>query len=250
LEYSYNRRGVAAEFRILFTGYVGERVAGTVSFVRDGEVRAVVDPGMVPEPAAILGPLAELVHSPDEITDVIFSHHHPDHTLNAALFPRARFHDFWAIYRGDVWERRPAEGFALSPSIRLMETPGHTPQDITTMVSTSVGTVAFTHSGGQRWGRRRTLWPRTRQPSIATAHACWRPRGSSSPAMGQRSSPQPRRPASPATNLLLLQSMMITLARAWVGYDWATNPVNQTSTSCPFRRSLKDPFVEAPTRPR
>jgi glyoxylase-like metal-dependent hydrolase (beta-lactamase superfamily II) len=145
LDYSYNRRGVAAEFRILFTGYVGERVAGTVSFVRDGEVRAVVDPGMVPEPAAILGPLAELVHSPDEITDVIFSHHHPDHTLNAALFPRARFHDFWAIYRGDVWERRPAEGFALSPSIRLMETPGHTPQDITTMVSTSVVTVAFTH---------------------------------------------------------------------------------------------------------
>src|SRR3989441_549604 len=109
----------------------------------EDDVRAVIDPGMVPEPAAILGPLGELVHSPDEITDVIFSHHHPDHTLNAALFPRARFHDFWAIYRGDIWERRPAAGFALSPSIRLMETPGHTPQDISTIVSTSEGTVAF-----------------------------------------------------------------------------------------------------------
>ncbi len=143
--YSYNRRGVGAEFRVLFVGYVGDRVASTVSFVREGEVRVVIDPGMVPEPAAILGPLGEVVHSPDEITDVIFSHHHPDHTLNAALFPRARFHDFWAIYRGDVWERRRAEGFALSPSIRLMETPGHTPQDITTMVSTGEGVVAFTH---------------------------------------------------------------------------------------------------------
>jgi len=145
LVYSYNRRGVGAEFRVLFVGYVGDRVASTVSFVREGEVRVVIDPGMVPEPAAILGPLGEVVHSPDEITDVIFSHHHPDHTLNAALFPRARFHDFWAIYRGDVWERRRAEGFVLSPSIRLTETPGHTPQDITTMVSTGEGVVAFAH---------------------------------------------------------------------------------------------------------
>jgi glyoxylase-like metal-dependent hydrolase (beta-lactamase superfamily II) len=142
---SYNRRGVAAKFRVLFEGYVGDRVAGTVSFVRDGDVRVIIDPGMVPEPAAILGPLAKLLLSPDEITDVVFSHHHPDHTLNAALFPRARFHDFWAIYRGDVWEQRAAEGFALSPSIRMIETPGHTPQDITTMVSTSEGIVAFTH---------------------------------------------------------------------------------------------------------
>jgi glyoxylase-like metal-dependent hydrolase (beta-lactamase superfamily II) len=136
---------VAAKFRVLFTGYVGERVASTVSFVRDGDVRVIIDPGMVLEPAAILGPLGQLVDSPADITDVIFSHHHPDHTLNAALFPRARFHDFWAIYRGDVWDRRPADGFALSPSIRLLATPGHTPQDITTMVSTSEGTVAFTH---------------------------------------------------------------------------------------------------------
>ena len=134
-----------AEFRVLFTGYVGDRVAGTVSFVRDGEVRVVIDPGMVPGPAAILGPLEELVDAPQEITDVIFSHHHPDHTLHAALFPNARVHDFWAIYRADVWERRPAEGYALSSSIRLMETPGHTPQDITTIVATSAGTVAFTH---------------------------------------------------------------------------------------------------------
>src|SRR5439155_761830 len=82
---------VAAEFRVLLTGYVGDRVAGTVSFVRDGDVRVIIDPGMVPEPAAILGPLGEVVDSPEEITDVIFSQHHPDYTLNAALFPRARF---------------------------------------------------------------------------------------------------------------------------------------------------------------
>lgn len=136
---------MAAGFRVLFAGYVGDRTASTVSLVRDGEVRVIIDPGMVPEPAAILTPLEKLIGSPDRITDVILSHHHPDHTLNAALFPRARVHDFWAIYTRDLWETRAAEGFALSPSIRLIETPGHSPQDITTMVSTDEGTVAFTH---------------------------------------------------------------------------------------------------------
>jgi glyoxylase-like metal-dependent hydrolase (beta-lactamase superfamily II) len=136
---------MTAEFRVLFTGYAGERVASTVSFVRDGDVRLIVDPGMVPEPASILSPLERLVGPAESITDVVFSHHHPDHTLNAALFRRARVHDFWAIYKGDVWQDRPAEGFVLSPSIRFIETPGHTPQDITTMVTTADGIVACTH---------------------------------------------------------------------------------------------------------
>jgi glyoxylase-like metal-dependent hydrolase (beta-lactamase superfamily II) len=34
---------------------------------------------------------------------VVFSHHHPDHTVNAALFPAARIHDHWAMYVGDRW---------------------------------------------------------------------------------------------------------------------------------------------------
>jgi glyoxylase-like metal-dependent hydrolase (beta-lactamase superfamily II) len=137
--------GMAAEVHVLFNGYVGERTASTVGFIRDGAARVIVDPGMVPDPRAILDPLAALGEPPAAITDVVFSHHHPDHTLNAALFPNARFHDHWAIYRGDVWESRPAEGFLVSPSIRLIETPGHTPQDITTLVGTSAGIVAFTH---------------------------------------------------------------------------------------------------------
>lgn len=142
----------SAEVHILFNGYVNDSdtptanyVASTVGFVRDGDVRVIIDPGMVPDPKAILEPLAALGESPANITDVVFSHHHPDHTLNAALFPNARFHDYWAIYKGDVWENRDAEGFNISPSIRLIATPGHTPQDITTLVGTADGVVAFTH---------------------------------------------------------------------------------------------------------
>src|SRR5437016_1768229 len=141
-----------AEVHMLFNGYANDGdtpavsyVASTVGFVRDGDIKVIIDPGMVPNPDAILGPLAALGELPENITDVIFSHHHPDHTLNAALFPNARFHDHWAIYKGDTWDSREVEGFYISPSIRLIATPGHTPQDITTLVGTSDGVVAFTH---------------------------------------------------------------------------------------------------------
>src|SRR4051794_33092002 len=140
----------SAEVHVLISGYVDTdrspwSVASTVTYVRDGDARIVVDPGLAPSPASILDPLRDHGVRPDDITDVVFSHHHPDHTVNAALFPNARIHDHWAIYRNDTWQMRPAEGFELSRSIRLIETPGHTPQDVTTLVGTAEGVVALTH---------------------------------------------------------------------------------------------------------
>jgi glyoxylase-like metal-dependent hydrolase (beta-lactamase superfamily II) len=139
---------MTAEIRILSEGYLGgddDRVGSTVGFVREDGVLVVIDPGLVAGRDAILRPLAELEFSPEQITDVVLSHHHPDHTLNAALFPNARVHDHWAWYRDDRWVDRPAEGFELSSSIRLIETPGHSPQDISTLVDTDDGLVVFTH---------------------------------------------------------------------------------------------------------
>jgi glyoxylase-like metal-dependent hydrolase (beta-lactamase superfamily II) len=134
-----------ARLNVLCTGYAADRVASTVVLVREDDAVIVVDPGMVASRAQILGPLEQLGVSPADVTDVIFSHHHPDHTLNAALFARARFHDFWAIYQDDVWTDRSADGFELAPSVRLMTTPGHTAQDITTLVTTADGLAACTH---------------------------------------------------------------------------------------------------------
>jgi len=136
---------MTAELNILSAGYAGEHIASTVALIRDEGHTIVVDPGMVSHRRKILDPLTELGIETTDVGDVVFSHHHPDHTLNAALFERARFHDFWAIYESDTWTDRPADGFELSPSVRLMATPGHTAQDITTLVETSQGLVACTH---------------------------------------------------------------------------------------------------------
>lgn len=135
-----------ARLDILTTGYVGDRVASTVLLVRDGDAVVVVDPGMVASRSLILDPLAALGVRPEQVTDIVISHHHPDHTVNIALFEQARVHDVMAIYRDDVWEDRAADGYLLSPSIRLIETPGHTPQDISTVIGTAEGIAVATHS--------------------------------------------------------------------------------------------------------
>lgn len=137
-----------ADVDILFTGYHDRpdgHVGSTVGLVRDGETIAVIDPGLVPDREAILGPLQRHGLRPEDVTDVVFSHHHPDHTLNAALFPEARFHDHWAIYKNDEWTDRDAEGFELSANVSLIRTPGHTAEDISTLVRTDAGLVVFTH---------------------------------------------------------------------------------------------------------
>ncbi len=108
-----------------------DSVMSTVSLVRDGAAIIVIDPGMVRDRSQILEPLAALDVDPDQVTDIVLSHHHPDHTLNAALFPNARVHDHWAIYERDQWISRQADGVLITPSVRLIATPGHTPQDIT-----------------------------------------------------------------------------------------------------------------------
>jgi glyoxylase-like metal-dependent hydrolase (beta-lactamase superfamily II) len=130
---------------ILTAGYYRTGVASTVGLIRDGALVVVVDPGMVRDRAQILDPLSSLGLRPEDVTDVVFSHHHPDHTINAALFPAARYHDHWAIYEGDTWTSRDAEGFELSRSIRLIRTPGHSAEDITTLAHTADGVAAFTH---------------------------------------------------------------------------------------------------------
>lgn len=136
-----------AAFHVLQAGYAtDEAVAGTVSLVVDGDARLVVDPGMVANRAAILDPLAAHGVTPARVTHVLITHHHPDHTMNVALFPNADLVDAWAVYRGDQWIDHAGEGFRPSPHVRLLATPGHTTVDVTWLVETDDGIVACTHA--------------------------------------------------------------------------------------------------------
>jgi glyoxylase-like metal-dependent hydrolase (beta-lactamase superfamily II) len=135
-----------ARVDILVVGYADmPSVAGTVGLVRDGDSVIVVDPGMVKSRSLILDPIERLGLTPDDVTHVFVSHHHLDHTVNIALFPKAEIVDFRSVRRDDHVESHVGEGFRLAPNTTIWATPGHSLQDATLVVDTADGRQAFTH---------------------------------------------------------------------------------------------------------
>ena len=130
---------------VLQAGYDAERTAPSISLVIDGDARIVVDPGFVVDHGRIIAPLAALDLTPDDITHVFLSHHHPDHTINAGMFRQAEIFDVDSRYLGDRWTDHPGEGFQLSPRTELWQVPGHTPQDAALIVRADDGVYAMTH---------------------------------------------------------------------------------------------------------
>jgi len=148
---------MAAAHHLLHAGYVrDDGVGSSVSLVLDGSAVMVVDPGMVADRELILAPLRRLGIAPEDVTRVVVTHHHPDHTVNIGLFANAEVVDFWARYRGDQWLDHEGDGYRVSDHTRLILTPGHTNEDATLLVTTDDGVVACTHA----W------WHADRRPEI------------------------------------------------------------------------------------
>ena len=138
---------MTATHHLLHAGYVrDDGVAASVSLVVDGPAIIVVDPGMVADHQLILGPLRALGIGPEQVTHVVLTHHHPDHTVDVGLFPSAEVVDCWAHYRGDQWVDHEGDDHPASQHTRLILTPGHTAQDATLLVETDAGVVACTHA--------------------------------------------------------------------------------------------------------
>jgi glyoxylase-like metal-dependent hydrolase (beta-lactamase superfamily II) len=134
-----------ASVHLLHAGYADERVGSSIVLVRDGDALIVADPGMVANRSRILDPLAALGVAPEAVTHVFLSHHHPDHTVNIALFPNAEVVDFWARYKDDLWLDHEGDGYRLAPNSQLWLTPGHTEEDATLVVTADDGVYAMTH---------------------------------------------------------------------------------------------------------
>jgi glyoxylase-like metal-dependent hydrolase (beta-lactamase superfamily II) len=121
------------------------RVGSSISLIRDGDAVIVADPGLVASQARILEPLVALGVAQEAVTHVFLSHHHPDHTMNAGLFPEAEVVDFWARYRHDLWLDHDGDGWKLSDHAKLWLTPGHTDEDASLLIEADDGVYALTH---------------------------------------------------------------------------------------------------------
>jgi glyoxylase-like metal-dependent hydrolase (beta-lactamase superfamily II) len=120
------------------------KVASTITLIQGENATVVADPGMVTDRALIVDGLKKTGVSPEDVTHIFISHHHPDHTVNIALFPNAEVVDFWARYKGDLWYDH-ADGYEIAPGIKVMRTPGHTEEDASLVVETPDGTYVLTH---------------------------------------------------------------------------------------------------------
>lgn len=137
-----------ATVHVLHPGYIreeGTRVGSSITLVRDGGALIVTDPGMVANRRHILEPLAALGVDAASVTHVFLSHHHPDHTMNAGLFPNAEVVDYWARYRDDQWLDHGGDGWQMTPHTQLWLTPGHSDEDASVVVEAEDGVYAMTH---------------------------------------------------------------------------------------------------------
>jgi len=137
-----------ATVHIIQSGYIrehGTRVGSSISLIRDGDALIVADPGLVASRGNILDPLTALGVDAEAVTHVFLSHHHPDHTINVALFPNAEVVDFWARYRDDLWLGHDGDGWNMTPHAQLWQTPGHSEEDASLIVDAEDGMYALTH---------------------------------------------------------------------------------------------------------
>ena len=151
-----------AEVQILVTGYVKEGegpeenipafleghgalfVQPSVSLVRDGDILLMVDPGILRDVGSLHRALQSHDLTADDITHVFVTHQHIDHTRNVGLFKNAKVYDYASVYDGEHWGRH-ADGFQISPAIRIIQTPGHTDECASLVVQTDDGVVVMTH---------------------------------------------------------------------------------------------------------
>jgi glyoxylase-like metal-dependent hydrolase (beta-lactamase superfamily II) len=154
---------------LLHAGYNHERVGSSVTLVRDGDALIVTDPGLVAHRSRILDSLRDLGVTPEDVTHVFISHHHPDHMTNIALFPNAWLVDVDSRYKDDQWLDHAGDGYELAPSTRLWVTPGHTDSGTSLIVTADDATYAMTHLW---WHQDRTpaLDPYTSDQAVLEAN--------------------------------------------------------------------------------
>jgi len=116
-----------AEIKILIEGYAKkengtELASSTAALIQENGLNIIVDPGM--NRKLLLRALKKENLSPSDISYVILTHCHLDHSLLAGIFENAKILDDGAIYswNGKIEEH---DGKVPGTDIKIIKTPGH-----------------------------------------------------------------------------------------------------------------------------
>jgi len=135
-----------AEVKVLIEGYFindppSGKACSTVSLVKDGNIRMVVDPGTSKNQETIIEALKKEGLTIKDINWVCLTHSHIDHYRNIGMFPNAKTLEYWGIWEGDKEAVNWKEQF--TKDIKIIKTPGHDKTSITLLVKTNKGIVAI-----------------------------------------------------------------------------------------------------------
>ena len=156
---------------IIVHGFPGKSVChgslgfSTIALVRHGERAALVDVGSFGQRALISDWLAQHEISAGDITDVLLTHSHYDHSINWVMFPNARItigagELDWSL--AEPWGTTPVpelyvkelarwpnlnrvrDGELVFPGITAHMTPGHTPGSMVYVLDSGECDMIFT----------------------------------------------------------------------------------------------------------
>ena len=135
-----------ATVKILIEGYAkkfakGWLASSTVCLITSGDKKILTDPGC--NRKKLLNALQQEGLTTADIDYVFLSHCHPDHSLLAGIFERAKCVTWDAnlIYDNDsIFE---FDAHTLGPDIEIIQTPGHLLEHISLIVETAKGKVGI-----------------------------------------------------------------------------------------------------------
>lgn len=156
---------------IIITGYPGKSVChgslgwSSIVLIRRGERNALLDVGSFAQRFLLMERLAERDLQPADVTDVLLSHSHYDHSVNWTLFRHARIvigrrelawslEQPWGetsvpeLYMRELasWPtlHEAADGEGVFPGITAHAAPGHTPGHLIYVLEGTTQDVIFT----------------------------------------------------------------------------------------------------------
>jgi len=138
-----------ATVHVLKTGYVIPEAAGkeradcTITLIKS-DVNVLVDTGNPQDGEELVRLLAAEGLSPSDISVVVCTHGHSDHTGNNGLFPHALFVVGREILQGDLFTIHDfgQTPYVINDEIEVIATPGHSSPDVSVLAKTPEGLVA------------------------------------------------------------------------------------------------------------
>ncbi|MEN6521777.1 MAG: MBL fold metallo-hydrolase [Armatimonadota bacterium] len=138
------------EVRVLKHGYTVQispsqlRADGTITLIKS-RLNVLVDTGGPWDRDFLLSALEAHGVKPQDISFVVCTHGHSDHTGNTNLFPGAVLISSHDISKDDLYTVHDfAKPYIIDDGIEVIATPGHTQGDVSVIVRTKDGIVAIT----------------------------------------------------------------------------------------------------------